>query len=113
MVSAWYYLDSQEDPREAHQFSPSRPVSLEELAKLGVLHWKFDIDSSDFYDRVDRLMLEKAYKNRDQVILVHLGVLTGLLNIMYASDQDYDFQGQAAQLRRQTSVFLHRAHPRR
>ena len=56
MVSAWEYdSNSDADPRESHQKSPNVSVGLEELEKIGVLHWKFDI-SSNYEEKVSELM---------------------------------------------------------
>lgn len=40
MVEAWYMDDSREDPRKPHRPEPDRPVSLEQLSRLGVFYWK-------------------------------------------------------------------------
>lgn len=42
MVAAWYMNESSEDQREPHKLEPSKDVSLEELAALGVLYWRMD-----------------------------------------------------------------------
>lgn len=35
-----YYMDSSDaDQREPHELEPAQPVSMEHLAKLGVLYW--------------------------------------------------------------------------
>ncbi|KAJ1344016.1 hypothetical protein BSLG_001156 [Batrachochytrium salamandrivorans] len=39
MVTAWYYNETEEDPREAHHCEPNEEVSVDELSKLGVLQW--------------------------------------------------------------------------
>jgi 1,2-dihydroxy-3-keto-5-methylthiopentene dioxygenase len=39
MVHAYYMDSSSEDQRLPHQLSPPEPVSLEQLAKIGVLYW--------------------------------------------------------------------------
>lgn len=40
MVEAWYMDDSREDPRKPHRPEPDRPVSLEQLSRIGVFYWK-------------------------------------------------------------------------
>lgn len=40
MVQAWYMDESADDPRLPHRLEPARPVSLEQLRRLGVLYWK-------------------------------------------------------------------------
>eukprot|EP00064_Thunnus_orientalis_P009094 superscaffoldBa00001135_g9117 len=39
-IEAWYIDSSDEDQRKPHRLNPNQPVSLEELKKIGVLHWK-------------------------------------------------------------------------
>ena len=88
MVSAWYFNDSsKEDPRGMNQYSPNRCVSLDELAKLGVLYWHFDVTQDRFEDRVDQLMQERQYKNRD---LVGLKRLTAKISISKETLPNYD-----------------------
>ena len=41
-MRAWYMDASTEDQRAPHEQSPPAPCSLEELAKIGVLHWTLD-----------------------------------------------------------------------
>lgn len=41
--------------------------SVEDLARIGVLYWRFD--GPDATERLDKLALERQYKNRDQVCL--------------------------------------------
>ena len=44
MVQAWMMADIApgDDQRKLHQKVPNEPVSLEQLAKLGVFYWKLD-----------------------------------------------------------------------
>ncbi|KAL2918445.1 1,2-dihydroxy-3-keto-5-methylthiopentene dioxygenase [Polyrhizophydium stewartii] len=65
MVTAWFYADSDADPREPHQYEPNREVSLDELARLGVLHWTFDPDTE--LDKVNELAAQRKYVSRDEV----------------------------------------------
>jgi 1,2-dihydroxy-3-keto-5-methylthiopentene dioxygenase len=67
MVSAWFYNDSSEDPRMPHQFSPNRPVSLDELAKIGVLHWHINPESE--MHKVEDICNERQYTNRDTICI--------------------------------------------
>ena len=39
MVHAYFMDESADDQRLPHQLDPAKPVSLEELAKVGVLYW--------------------------------------------------------------------------
>ena len=38
-ITAWFMDDKEGDQREPHQIDGDSFVGLEELAKLGVLHW--------------------------------------------------------------------------
>ncbi len=44
MVQAWVMKDDVEDQRKPNQRNPNVPVSLEQLAELGVLYWHLDAD---------------------------------------------------------------------
>ena len=39
-LDAWYIDDSDEDQRMPHKLNPNQPVSLEDLQKLGIFHFK-------------------------------------------------------------------------
>lgn len=39
-IEAWFMDSSGEDQRKPHKHEPNQPVSLEDLKKLGVFHWK-------------------------------------------------------------------------
>ncbi|KAK5665680.1 1,2-dihydroxy-3-keto-5-methylthiopentene dioxygenase, variant 2 [Batrachochytrium dendrobatidis] len=65
MVSAWYYNETEEDQRALHKYEPSQDVSLDELAKLGVLHWTFDPETE--LDKVNELSKERCYFSRDEI----------------------------------------------
>lgn len=64
MVSAYYHdnNDTPEDFTDAH--NSGEPVSLEELAKIGVIYRKVDLE-----DELNRIAKERNYKNRDEVLL--------------------------------------------
>ncbi|KAI8924052.1 Acireductone dioxygenase ARD family, partial [Entophlyctis helioformis] len=65
MVTAWFYADSPEDPREAHKYEPNQEVTLDHLASLGVLHWTFNPDTE--LDKVNELAKERKYVSRDEI----------------------------------------------
>eukprot|EP00842_Homolaphlyctis_polyrhiza_P005703 jgi/Hompol1/6133/HPOL_004838-RA len=67
MVSAWYFADSEEDPRELHQFVPNQPVSLEALAAIGVKHWHICPDKDR--DQVEVIAKERNYASRDEITI--------------------------------------------
>ncbi|ODQ77526.1 hypothetical protein BABINDRAFT_172838 [Babjeviella inositovora NRRL Y-12698] len=63
MVEVYYHDNNDEvDFREAHHSGET--VSLEELASTGVLYYHFDTE-----EEVDRLAVERSYKNRDTIRL--------------------------------------------
>ncbi len=70
-MKAWIYdsNNTSADPRQLNQLSPNIPVSVEELAKVGVLYFKIDADQPGFIDEIEALCKERSYKNRDEVIL--------------------------------------------
>ena len=67
MVSAWLYNDTEQDPREPHQFEPNQPVSLSELADIGVLYWH--INPSSEMNKVDAICQQRNYASRDEITI--------------------------------------------
>ena len=66
MVTAWIYNDKDEsDPRQPHKCEPNQPVSLEELADIGVNHWTFDPETE--MEKVDELAQKRKYSSRDVI----------------------------------------------
>jgi 1,2-dihydroxy-3-keto-5-methylthiopentene dioxygenase len=43
VLTAWMMDSTEEDQRKLHQRVPNEPVSLERLAKIGVLYWTLDL----------------------------------------------------------------------
>ncbi|KAK9759757.1 1,2-dihydroxy-3-keto-5-methylthiopentene dioxygenase [Basidiobolus ranarum] len=66
-MRAYYYNDSQEDPREAHELNPSVPVTLDELKETGVLYWR--LDGEEGGQQLEKIAEEREYKNRDIVTI--------------------------------------------
>ena len=64
-ISAWFMDDSDADQREPHQKSPNEPVSLEQLASLGVLHWSGLTGPED--PRLAQIKQERGYSYQDVV----------------------------------------------
>jgi hypothetical protein len=62
-MRAYYYDNTDLDQRELHD--SGKTVSLEELEKVGVLYWKFVGDNAQ--EQLDKMAVERKYKNRDQV----------------------------------------------
>ncbi|KAI9359987.1 1,2-dihydroxy-3-keto-5-methylthiopentene dioxygenase 3 [Zopfochytrium polystomum] len=67
MVQAWRFNPTDDDQRNPHQFSPNVPVSLEELAKIGVFYHTIDVTKEDYIEKVDAFAAERKYKNRDVI----------------------------------------------
>jgi hypothetical protein len=67
-IQAWFYNETEEDPRQSHQYEPSQPVNRAQLDALGVLQWKFDPESQ--MEMVDALAKERNYTSRDIVIVL-------------------------------------------
>lgn len=44
MVQAWFMDSSDADQRLPHQLDPPQPVSIESLAKIGVLYFNINVD---------------------------------------------------------------------
>lgn len=61
MVQAWYLDEAPGDPRLPHRAQPSRPVSLEQLRRLGVLHWKLDPDRCENDPELEKIRRERNY----------------------------------------------------
>ncbi|KAJ3069711.1 1,2-dihydroxy-3-keto-5-methylthiopentene dioxygenase [Podochytrium sp. JEL0797] len=73
-LQAWRFNPTYEDQRELHQFTPNQPVTIEQLAELGVLYWNIDVAEETFMDKVETICVERSYKNRD-VINIHKDTL--------------------------------------
>ena len=67
VLQAWYYNETPEDPREEHKFNPSKPVSLQELEKIGVLNWNFDPKTE--LEKVEELRKTRNYQNKDEITI--------------------------------------------
>ncbi|CAG8474725.1 6120_t:CDS:2 [Ambispora gerdemannii] len=65
-MRAYYYNEEDNsDPREPHEFSPSSPVTPEELAQLGVVYCRIEIEN--YENEINRIAKERDYKNRDVI----------------------------------------------
>lgn len=64
-MRAYYYDNLPGDQRLAHDYVPSRPVSLDTLKALDVNHWSIPLEG---YEReIDLIANERGYKNRDTI----------------------------------------------
>ena len=64
-ISAWYMDDSEADQREPHRQSPNAEVSLDAIAKLGVLHWSGLTGAED--PRLEEIKVARGYNYTDVV----------------------------------------------
>ncbi|KAI9024008.1 1,2-dihydroxy-3-keto-5-methylthiopentene dioxygenase-like protein [Hyaloraphidium curvatum] len=68
MVQAWFFDPAAPgDQRAPHQYTPNRPVSLEQLGELGVQYFTIDVSDPDHMAKIDAFAEERGYKNRDVV----------------------------------------------
>lgn len=68
MVAAWYFDDAAPgDQRAPHQYSPNKPVTLEQLKELGVEYYHVDVTKEGHMDEIEKMCLERNYQNRDLV----------------------------------------------
>ncbi|KAJ3271604.1 1,2-dihydroxy-3-keto-5-methylthiopentene dioxygenase [Terramyces sp. JEL0728] len=65
MVQAWYFNETEEDPRALHQFTPNREVTREQLDSIGVLQWQINPDTE--MEKVDAISKEREYAHRDKI----------------------------------------------
>uniref|UniRef100_A0A0E9X3W1 Acireductone dioxygenase n=1 Tax=Anguilla anguilla TaxID=7936 RepID=A0A0E9X3W1_ANGAN len=74
IMEAWYLDESDEDQRLPHKCNPNKPVSLEELKQLGVLHWKLNADIYETDPELQKIREERHYSYMD-IITVHKDTL--------------------------------------
>jgi 1,2-dihydroxy-3-keto-5-methylthiopentene dioxygenase len=64
-MRAYYYDNLPGDQRLAHDYVPSRPVSLATLEKIGVKYWSIPVEG---YEKdIDAVATANGYKNRDMI----------------------------------------------
>ncbi|XP_073905190.1 acireductone dioxygenase [Castor canadensis] len=69
MVQAWYMDESADDPWRPHHAEPDRPVSLEQLRRLGVLYWKLDADKYKNDPALEKIRRERNYSWMDIITI--------------------------------------------
>ncbi|XP_036397873.1 1,2-dihydroxy-3-keto-5-methylthiopentene dioxygenase [Megalops cyprinoides] len=69
-MEAWYMDDSNEDQRLPHKLDPNVPVTLEELQKIGVFHWKLNADIHETDPELQKIREERGYSYMD-IITIH------------------------------------------
>ncbi|XP_042292824.1 1,2-dihydroxy-3-keto-5-methylthiopentene dioxygenase [Thunnus maccoyii] len=73
-IEAWYIDSSDEDQRKPHRLNPNQPVSLEELKKIGVLHWKLNADIYETDPELLQIRKDQGYSYMD-IITIHKDTL--------------------------------------
>ncbi|XP_075996523.1 acireductone dioxygenase [Genypterus blacodes] len=69
-LEAWYMDSSDEDQRSPHRMSPNQPVSLEDMKKLGVFHWKLNADIYETDPELEQIRKDRGYSFMD-IITIH------------------------------------------
>ncbi|KAL7872953.1 hypothetical protein AOLI_G00120240 [Acnodon oligacanthus] len=69
-IDAWYMDESAEDQRLPHRLEPNKPVSLEDLQKIGVFYWKLNADIYENDPELQRIREERGYSYMD-IITIH------------------------------------------
>lgn len=64
-LEAWYMDDSDADQRLEHRLQPNKPVSMDKLAALGVLHWKLDADKYETDSELKTIREDRGYTYQD------------------------------------------------
>ncbi|KDQ15105.1 hypothetical protein BOTBODRAFT_32082 [Botryobasidium botryosum FD-172 SS1] len=65
-MRAYIYDNEPTDQRLPHETSPSQPISVEALNKLGVLYWNIPVEG-DWEQEINKVAEERSYKNRDTI----------------------------------------------
>ncbi|KAK7904606.1 hypothetical protein WMY93_017213 [Mugilogobius chulae] len=73
-IEAWYMDSSEDDQRKPHKLEPNKPVSLEDLQKLGVFHWKLNADLYEEDPELEKIRKEQGYSYMD-IITIHRDTL--------------------------------------
>ncbi|KAI8870064.1 1,2-dihydroxy-3-keto-5-methylthiopentene dioxygenase [Ramicandelaber brevisporus] len=68
-MRAYLFADDGTDSREAHELSPSIPVTEAELNESGVLYWKITGDVDEQLGQINKIAAEREYKNRDEIAI--------------------------------------------
>eukprot|EP00243_Klebsormidium_subtile_P008434 TRINITY_DN39_c0_g1_i1.p1 TRINITY_DN39_c0_g1~~TRINITY_DN39_c0_g1_i1.p1 ORF type:complete len:194 (+),score=64.23 TRINITY_DN39_c0_g1_i1:39-620(+) len=64
---AWYMDESDADQRLPHKLEPNQPVSREQLAELGVLHWVLDADKYETDSELLQIKKDRNYSYQDLI----------------------------------------------
>ncbi|XP_054780265.1 acireductone dioxygenase 1 [Prosopis cineraria] len=64
-VQAWFKDDFDEDPRLPHYRNPDEFVSMDQLAELGVLHWKLNPNDYENDEELRKIRETRGYNYMD------------------------------------------------
>ncbi|XP_016892904.1 acireductone dioxygenase [Cynoglossus semilaevis] len=68
-IDAWYINSSDEDQRKPHRLEPNKPVSLDELEKLGVFYRKLDADIYESDPELEKICKDQGYTYMDIITI--------------------------------------------
>lgn len=71
-MRAYYFDDITGDQRLAHD--SGKPVNNAVLASIGVRHWHIPVPATGDHVQVDKVALERGYKNRDVITITKEGL---------------------------------------
>ena len=71
-MRAYYYDNLLGDQRLAHDYVPSRPVSIAILEALGVNYWTIPVEG--YEKEIDNIAAANGYKNRDTINVTKEGL---------------------------------------
>jgi 1,2-dihydroxy-3-keto-5-methylthiopentene dioxygenase len=71
VLQAWIMdNDVEADQRKPHQQSPNKPVSLEQLARIGVLYWTLDVSAPpETNEQLNAIRKERGYTYTDTITI--------------------------------------------
>uniref|UniRef100_A0A2P2IM66 Uncharacterized protein MANES_03G173600 n=1 Tax=Rhizophora mucronata TaxID=61149 RepID=A0A2P2IM66_RHIMU len=70
-IEAWYMDESSEDKRLPHHRSPNEPVSLDQLAELGVLYWHLNPRDCENDEELKKIRETRGYSYMVQHSFIH------------------------------------------
>ncbi|XP_024979496.1 1,2-dihydroxy-3-keto-5-methylthiopentene dioxygenase 1 [Cynara cardunculus var. scolymus] len=65
ILQAWFMDDSREDPQLPHHRNPCEFMSPDQLADLGVLHWKLNPDKYEEDEELENIRATRGYNYMD------------------------------------------------
>ncbi|CAG12452.1 unnamed protein product, partial [Tetraodon nigroviridis] len=72
---AWFLDNNEDDQRKPHRQNPNCPVSMEQLKKLGVFHWKLNADVYETDPELEKIRKDHGYSYMD-IITIHRDTLS-------------------------------------